>query len=137
MTFTELTQGVDYRTLLYLNKASAGNFTLHLYTSNHTPAVGDTNTTYTTIECSLTGYSAHTFAPGDWTGSTTAGVSTYATAGVVFTFSAYAGGTTIYGAYLQNGAGDVIAAALLDTSFAVPTGGGSVTITPTVTMKQC
>jgi hypothetical protein len=135
MTFTDLTQGVDFLTNVILNKTSAGNWTLRLYQNNHTPAVGDTNANYT--ETTLAGYSAHTFAPGDWSGSSTAGVSTYSTSAVTFTFSAYAGGTTIYGAYITDAAGDVIAASLLDTTFAVPTGGGSITITPTVSVKQC
>jgi hypothetical protein len=134
MTFTELTQGVDWREQVYLNKVANGNLTLRLYTNNHTPAVGDNNAAYT--ECALVGYAAVTLAPGSWTGSSAAGVATYNYIAVTFTFSAYAGGTTIWGAYLTNGVPDVMLASLLDTAFTVPAAGGSVTITMTANSAQ-
>jgi hypothetical protein len=121
--------GLDYAMQVILNKASPQNFTLRLFTNTHTPAVTDTPSSYT--ECALSGYSAYTFAPSDWSGSTSSGLATYTTSGVVFTFSAYAGGTTIQGYFVTIPGPTAILADVLSTPFAVPAGGGTLTITPT------
>jgi hypothetical protein len=135
MTFTWLNNGLDWVEQLKLNKTEPSNLTLHLYTNDYTPVVTDTAEDYT--ECELTGYDSITLTPDDWTGSTTDGLSTYTYPSQSWTFSSYAGGTTIYGAYLTNGAGVAVAAALLDTAFAVPAAGGTLNLSLTDTNKQC
>ena len=121
--------GIDEAAQLWLGNDVYDTLTLRLFVNNHTPTVTDTAGNYT--ECTLAGYAAVALTPGNWSGSTSAGLATYTYPALIFTFSAYAGGSTIYGYYLQDADGNVILADLLSPAFAVPAGGGSVAITPT------
>ena len=129
MNFTLVNTGVNVIIQNWLNKLSPTNFTIGLYTTNHTPAVTDTKSTYTAIECSLPGYAEITLAPGSWTGSATAGTATYNYPAQTFTFTSNVGGITIYGAFIFDANGVLICAGLLDTAFPVPAAGGSLTLT--------
>lgn len=126
MNFTIVNNGVDEIIRNWLNKLAPGNFTVHLYTNNHTPAVTDTVANYT--ETTLSGYAAATLAPASWTGSSSAGTATYNYIALTFNFTAYGGGTTIYGVYITFSDGTLCCAGLLDTAFAVPQAGGSLTL---------
>lgn len=114
-----------------LNNTAASNPKLHLYTNNYTPAKGDTTGSYT--ECSTaTGYAAVTLPGTSWTVSTTSHVTTASYAAQTFTLTASA---TIYGYYItDNSSSNVLWAELFSGGpFNIPSGGGSVTVTPTIT----
>jgi hypothetical protein len=130
MSATWLNDGLDESAKIWLGiSAEPAHWTLRLYTNNHAPAVGDHFAAFT--ESVLAGYASVDLAPGDWTVTTTAGLSSATHAGITFSFSAYAGGTTIYGYVLTYGATTAVLAELLGTPYAVPAGGGSLTVTPT------
>jgi hypothetical protein len=106
-----------------------------LYISNYTPIASDTLTTYTAIECALSGYAEQRYAPTVYVGGVVTHQAQYAAPAFVFSFSAYGGGTTIYGvfAYFEDTQPNswLIGASLLGTPYPVPAGGGSYAITPT------
>jgi hypothetical protein len=121
--------GIDYLANIFLNSTALQNLTLRCFVNNHAPAVTDTFATFT--ECTLGGYAALTLTPGTWSGSTAAGLATYAYPAINFTFNPYAGGTTIYGYLLTIPGVTAILGDLLGTPYAVPAGGGILAITPT------
>lgn len=123
---TWLNTGLDLFAKVSLGKTAFATLTTRLFTNNVTPAVTDTAGTYT--ECVLTGYAAVDHVPASWTGSASGGVATYTHTTLTFTFSAYAGGTTIYGYYLSVPGPIGVLAELLSVPYAVPAGGGSLTI---------
>lgn len=134
VTLTPTNAWLDRLLQMRLNKGgSLGNLTLKLYVNNHTPVVTDTAAAYT--ECTATGYAAVTLTGASWTGSTTGGVADYTYPAVTFTFTAGLG-QTIFGAYLVDQAGNV-EAGLLDTAFAIPAGGGTVTINLEEKQQAC
>lgn len=135
VTLTLLNDGADFIEQLFLNKKSPASWKVRLYTNNHAPAVTDSAAAFT--ECVLSGYALVTTTPASWTGSVSAGVATYNYPAITFTFSAYAGGTTIYGVFVAPGDGTCWLAGLLDTAFAVPAAGGSVTVTLQDAKQQC
>ncbi len=95
-------EGINHAALQFLGVDAFSTLTLRLFVNNHTPAVTDTNGDYT--ECTLAGYAGVALTPGTWTGGTAAGLADYDYPAITFTFSAYAGGTTIYGYYLKDAA---------------------------------
>ena len=113
-----------------LNKAAPDNVVLNLYTSNTTPAKGDTISTYTL--CSISGYSAITLTGSSWSVSTTSHVTTGSYAAQTFNFSASG---TVYGYVITNNSGATVLWAELFTSgpFSV-VNGSSITVTPQVTL---
>jgi hypothetical protein len=111
----------------YLSTWGTIQLALELYTNNHTPAHGDVNGSYT--PCALVGGSAININTLTWTPTTISGEGSVLSAVATYTFAPYAGGTTIYGFMLVNSGGDVIAAGLLDTPYAVPSGGGILAFT--------
>ena len=126
MSATWLNTGIDYAAQVFLKKTAEVDLTTNLYVNNHTPGVTDTLASYTL--CSLTGYSAFTHVPANWSGSTSAGLATYTYPTITFTFSPYAGGTTIYG-YVVSIPGSIgVLAELFSTPYIVPSGGGSLTV---------
>jgi hypothetical protein len=129
MAFLFSNQGVDFLARNVLNKTAPANFTVHLFTNNHTPAVTDTTANYT--ESVLTGYAAIALVAANWTGGASLGVATYVQIALAFAFAAYAGGTTIFGAYVTEPGGSLIGAELFAPSYAVPSGGGTLNYTPT------
>lgn len=134
MSAVWLNAGIDYLTNLFLNVAAQQNLTLRLYTNNHAPVVTDTWAAFT--ECALSGYAALTFTPGTWSGSTVGGLSSYSYPAVNFTFDPYAGGVTIYGYAVTIPGVIAVLAELLGTPYAVPTGGGIMSITPTDMLRK-
>lgn len=134
-TLTLLNDGADFQEQVKLNKKTPANWTVRLYTNNHMPAVTDHAAAFT--ECSLSGYGAVATTPASWTGSTAGGVADYTYPAITFTFSAYVGGTTIYGVFIAPGDGTCWLAGLLDTPYAVPAGGGSLTVSLEDKQQQC
>jgi len=117
-----------------LNKVSQGNVKLKLFVNNYTPLKSTVLADLT--ECTLTGYAALTLTGSSWTITTASNVSVASYAAQTFTFSA--SGQTIYGYYFtNNGSTKLLWAERLGTSYAVPSGGGSITIIPSVADKDC
>lgn len=117
-----------------LNKSSQGNLKLKLFKNNYTPVGGSVLADFT--EVTLTGYAAVTLTGSSWTTATVANVVTASYAAQTFTFSAT--GETVYGYYItDNGSTKVLWAERLGSPYVVPGGGGSVTITPTISDLNC
>lgn len=106
---------------------------LHLYTNNLTPAEGDTEGLYT--ESTGTGYSAITLTGASWTVSTTGGVTTGSYPQVTFTYTGAE--PNIYGYYVTDNAGTLLlwSERFSDGPYAIPSGGGSVKITPKIELE--
>lgn len=120
-------QGLQIVCDAYVVNANMSTY-LGLYTNSVTPAHGDVNGTYT--ECVLSGYARINIASLVWTPTTISGEGSNLSAAADFTFSAYGGGTTIYGFFLiDEDSGDIVAAGLLDTAYLVPSGGGTLQFT--------
>ena len=102
---------------------------LKLYTSNTT--WGEASTIGSCIECSTGGYAQIALATS-WTITTPAGGTTYATyAEQTFTFTS---ACTAYGYILTNSAASIllIAEAFTDGPYTIPSGGGTIKITPRI-----
>lgn len=129
MSATWLNAGIDYAAKEFLNVNSIQNLTVRLYVNNLTP--GPTNVASDFTECTLSGYAAQTLTPGSWSGSSSGGQATYTYPTLTFSFSPYGGGITIYG-YLLTIPGVIgVLAEKFSTPYAVPAGGGSLTIDTT------
>jgi hypothetical protein len=115
-----------------LNVNAPATCQLDLYVNNHTPTVTDTMSAYTI--CTLAGYSALTITPSMWAFNASGGVANGLFPVNTFTFSAYGGGTTIYGYVLSQG-GAFIAAELYGTPYSVPSGGGALTVGPSAALS--
>lgn len=126
MSATWLNTGIDYAAQVFLKKTAEQDLTVRLFTNNHTPVVTDTASAFT--ECALSGYANVTLTPASWSGSTTGGLATYTYPAITFTFNAYAGGTTIYGYYVTIPGVTGVLAELFSTPYAVPSGGGTLTV---------
>jgi hypothetical protein len=116
-----------------LNKNTPYDVKLHLYTNNKTPAEGDTAGDYS--ESSGTGYGAITLANADWSITTTTGTTTAEHSQVTFTYTGAE--PEIYGYYVTDGnAGTLLwAERFSDGPYAIPSGGGSVKITPKIELE--
>lgn len=114
----------------FVNRASATNLILRLYSSNTTPAETDTAGTYT--EFSATGYAAITLTGGSWGAPSEGAPSSIAFAQQTFTMT---GAGDAYGYYMTRTTSGRIALAERFTSapFSIPSGGGTIKITPQIT----
>ena len=113
-----------------LNKSATGDVILRLFTNDKTPAETDVVGDYT--EASATGYAAKTLTGSSWTvasdgGGTTEG--SYAQQSFDFTAA-----VTCYGYYVTNAAGAILlwAERFSDGPYTIPSGGGSVRVTPKI-----
>ena len=138
-------EGITYFWNLGVNgitQYASNNMAVRLFTTSHTPGYTDTYSTYSAIECALSGYSAQTLTSGSFTGTASGGVLSSAASTVTWTFSSYGGGTTIYGVYLHVKSGSsgttntCIGACLLDASYVVPSGGGSLSFNLTYVLSH-
>jgi len=107
-----------------------------LYVNNVSPTsetvIGDLT------ECTAPGYSEQALTFGSWTGSTTSGVADYSYPAVTFTMTGSGGGQTIYGHFIKDTvSGHLLRSQLWGTSFAIPSGGGVVTVTPAWSDEEC
>lgn len=115
-----------------LNVTAATNVELRLYSNNLTPALTDTISSY--VESSAAGYAGITLTGAGWTVATSSGttVANYAQQ----TFS-YTTSENVYGYYATRvGNNQVLWAERFSGTvpFAIPSGGGSVSISPRVTL---
>lgn len=111
-----------------VNYSSSGDLILHLFTSNTTPAEGDTVSTYS--EMSGMGYASKTLTGSSWTIQTDGGTSTASYPQQSFDLTSGAG-ASVYGYFVTNAAGTILmwAERFSDGPYTIPTGGGSVKIT--------
>lgn len=111
-----------------VNKTAPENLVLRLFTSNTTPAEGDTAGTYT--EASGSGYSAIPLTGGSW-GAASGG--SIAFAQQTFTFTGALG--NVYGYYYTQATSGVLIAAerFTDGPYNVANNGDQIKITPTIT----
>lgn len=114
-----------------LNYSSADNLRMKLFTSNTTPAEGDTVSTYT--EASGNGYADKVLTGSNWTIATDGGgISKASYAEQTFAFTG--GPVSVYGYFVTNNAGTVLlwAERFTDGPYNLPSGGGSIKITPSI-----
>lgn len=114
---------------MIVNKTAPQNLVLKLYSSNTTPAEGDTAGTYT--ESTFTGYAAITLAGASW-GAAAGGSIAYAQQ--TFTCSG-AGSENCYGYFVvQLGSGTLVYSERgTGVPFVITTIGDNVKVTPTIT----
>ena len=120
------------KTLEYIvGKISNGNLKLHLFSINHTPALGDTLVAYT--ECAAAGYSAVTLTGANWTAATVNNVTTATyTSSPMPTFTLTAA-DTLYGYFITDSAGtSLLWAELFPAVYNISSFGGSVVVTPVI-----
>lgn len=110
-------------------KTAMSTLVLRLYQSNTTPAETDTAASYT--EYTATGYAAITLTAASWT-TTEGAPSNTAYAQQTFTMT---GAGDAYGYYMTRNTGGRIALAERFTSapFSIPSGGGTIKVTPQIT----
>lgn len=113
-----------------LNHTAPSNVRLKLYSNDKTPAESHTISDYT--ESVVAGYADKVLTGTSWSVSTSLGVTTASYAQQSFTFTTAA---TLYGYYVtNNGATDLLwAERFTGAPISVPTGGGVVNVTPTIT----
>lgn len=112
-------------------RVAAESLTLKLFTSNTTPAEGDTASTYTVAAGG--GYADKTLAPASWGAATTATGTTTSTYGIqTWTFTgALTASATIYGYYLVGATSTILyLAERASASFQPASNGDSYSVTP-------
>ena len=113
---------------------SPNNCVIRLYKNNKTPAEDDTTTSYT--ECTGAGYAPITLAGSNWSIATVGGTTTAEYPQVTFTFTGAE--PTIYGYYVTDSSATpklLWAERFSDGPYAIPSGGGSVKITPKIELE--
>lgn len=134
MSFAACNEGDNQMLSVLLNKASAENLTLKLYTNNVTPDKSQTASSFT--ECTASGYAAVNLAAASWTVTQGTGAGTTATTASypqqTFTLT---GSATVYGYYLVGGTSAKCYFAELFTGgpYSIPSGGGTISVTPQIT----
>lgn len=127
----------QYQNLFRSWLATEDDWTMHLFTADHTPADGDDETDYT--EATFDGYEVATLTAGEWDAIVLADhvASLEYTPAPEFTYEVTGvGSVTVYGYYLLDGDGDFKIAERLPTPV-VLSPGNAVRITPRVPMKNC
>lgn len=115
-----------------LNHTTPTNVELRLYTNNLTPAYGDAVASYT--ESSAAGYAAFTLTGTNWTVATTSSTTIANFAQQTFSYST---SESVYGYFVTSASkGQVLWAERFSGAvpFNIPSGGGTVSITPRVTL---
>lgn len=114
-----------------VNKTAPQNLVLKLYTSNTTPAEGDTAGTYT--EATGSGYASITLTGASWGAASAGAPSSIAYAQQTFTFTGALG--NVYGYFMvQASSGTlVLAERFSDGPYNIQNNGDQIKITPTIT----
>lgn len=125
----------DFSELLILqyivNMLAPSNPVLHLYKNNYTPV--ESSTVINFVENNETGYVPVTLVASSWTTTSLSGVSTAVYSAQTFVFGTAA---TIYGYYVTNISNSLLwAEQFSSSSFVLPSGGGSVAISPRLTAE--
>lgn len=120
---------------LILKNSTWNSWILKLFTNNITPSVTDTATDYTV--CVEPGYADIAIDPTMWSGSTTAGVSTYNYPMQTFTITSNPDVVTIYGYYVLDSAGTLLFSDVFPTPVAFAGAGVLVNVTLTYNTQMC
>jgi hypothetical protein len=120
---------------LIVNKQSNGNLLLKLFDNDITP--GESTPAPGAgpgpVETTGAGYSAITLTGSSWTVATSLGVTTAQYAAQVFTFS---GDVDIYGYFITTSGGDLLwLERFSGAPYSLPVSGGTITITPKITLS--
>jgi hypothetical protein len=122
------------RRMLNYSGAAVPDVVLRLYTNNRTPGEGDDTSSYT--ESTGSGYSEITLTGSSWTVATVTGTTTAEYAQQTFTYTGAE--PNIYGYYVTDDEPETIvlwAELFSDGPYAIPSGGGSVKITPKIQLE--
>lgn len=114
-----------------LNKVTPDDVMIHLYTNNLTPAEADVIGDYDTITAAEHAAAGpKTLAGASWT------ISEGTASFVQQTFTFAGAEPEVYGYVVTNNAGTIVmwAEEFSDGSYAIPAGGGTIKITPTITL---
>lgn len=113
-----------------VNRTTATNPILRLYSSNTTPAETDTAGTYT--EYAATGYAAITLTGASWGAASGGAPSSIAFAQQTFTMT---GAGDAYGYYMTRTTSGriMLAERFTGAPFSIPAGGGTIKVTPSIT----
>lgn len=116
-----------------LNNLTPSDCKLKLYTNDRTPAEADVLGSYT--ESTGSGYAAIALTGASWTITTVTGTTTASYAQQTFTYTGAE--ASIYGYYVVDSAGSNLlwAERFSDGPYAIPSGGGSVKITPQISLE--
>jgi hypothetical protein len=127
-----VTNSAEILLLQYLlNMASPTDQILHLFTNNVTP--GESTVIGGLTEATEAGYAVITLTGGSWTTTQNSGVTTGVYSEQTFTFTT---GATLYGYYVTDTSGNLLwVERFSGTAFQLPTGGGQIAVTPTITLE--
>jgi hypothetical protein len=125
MALTVVNEGAQLLLEYSLNKTTAADVKLHLYSNDVTIDDSSEYSDFTLI----TNPAAKTLSGSSWDTTDTVGTASYAEQ--TFTFS---GSATVYGYVVINGAGNTVlwAEEFDDGPYSIPSGGGDIKITPTI-----
>jgi len=116
---------------IIVNKTAQANLVIHLYTNNHDPTDNSISSNFTEVT-GISGYSPLTLTGASWTVSTVSNVTTAQYAAQQFNML---DPVTCYGYYMTGPAGSLMwAEKFAGGPFVLPVGGGTIEITPKVTL---
>lgn len=126
-----VTNSAEILMLQYLlNKSSPTDQILHLFKNDVTP--GEATVIGGLTESNEAGYAAISLTGSSWSVTQDSGVTTGEYAEQTFTFTEAA---TIYGYYVTDTSGNLLwAERFTGTAFQLPSGGGQIAVTPTITL---
>jgi hypothetical protein len=134
MSFFACNEGDAQMLNLVLDKVAVETLILKLYSNNVTPDKSQTAASFT--ECSGSGYAAITLTPASWTVTTGTGAGTTPTSAAypqqTFTLTA---ALTAYGYFLVGTTSGkcYFAEIFAGAPYVIPSGGGTIKVTPNVT----
>jgi hypothetical protein len=108
---------------------------LHLFQQPHTPAITDTDATYSAIEANFSGYSPQPLAQWNPAFLNSQGIGEIDANAVTFTQSGGPTNNTIYGAYVTDDSGHVCYAEQFSAPVLMNTGGATLTYTAKLTCQ--
>jgi hypothetical protein len=112
-----------------LDKTEAGHPVMHLYNNNYTPV--ETSTLGHFTQCTESLYAAATLTSSSWTIATDGDTTTASYPETTFTFGTAA---NVYGYYVTSTGGDLLWAEAFSGVFTLPAAGGSIAITPKISL---
>lgn len=119
-----------------LGFSAPGNQLLKLYTSNTTPADGDTAATYTEMGA-VQAYAYKTLAKASWSIATSSSVGTATYAAQTWTFDGTGGSATVYGYFVTDATSGVLLwAERFSASKTAANNGDVIIITPVITLSK-
>lgn len=116
-----------------LNKTEPTEVKLHLYTNDYAPVEGSVVGSFT--ESTGTGYAEKTLAGASWTVATNTGTTTGSYAQQSFDYTGAE--ANVYGYYVTNNSNAQVlwAEKFTDGPYSIPSGGGSIKVTPKIELE--